>query len=369
MSGEGLPDFVLSTPRGSVIARGSSTPVGERECLEVARQRGTGVVGMLPFDPAEPALLSVPDSWERTGGPVAPPETVTRPAPRPRSIRGADSPRYREAVSRALAAIHEGKLEKIVLSRLLELEYDAESPLPVEALYRTLLSQHPGAHVFSVRGEDGSHCMGASPELVVGVRDGVVRTHPLAGSAPRPAGADATEDTQAGERLMRSAKDRAEHAAVVTDIAARLEPLCVQLSVPAAPSLLATPQLWHLGTPVTGRLRPGITALDAARAIHPTPAICGVPRAEALRSIAELEPHRRGVFGGLVGWTDPRGDGEWVLNLRSARVSARTATLFAGAGVVAGSTARGEHAETGVKLSTFLAVLGLAPADLPGLIG
>ncbi|MCP3426311.1 isochorismate synthase [Rothia sp. AR01] len=365
---EGLPEFSLSSPRGSVATRGRVTPVAEDAWLGLARERGTGVVGMIPFDPAEPARLGVPHAWTRTGGPASALPSPLRAIPRPWSIRGADSPAYREAVSRAVAAVHAGTLEKIVLSRLLELEYDADSPLSAEAVHRNLLSQHAAAHVFSVRGDGDEHHMGASPELVVGVRDGVLWTHPLAGSAPRPPGADATEDTQAGERLMRSAKDRSEHAAVVTDIAARLEPLCEELTVPAVPTLLATPQLWHLGTPMTGRVRPGVTALDAARAIHPTPAICGVPRGEALRSIAELEGAPRGFFGGLVGWTDPRGDGDWVLNLRSARVGPRAATLFAGAGVVAGSTARGEHRETGVKLSTFLAVLGLAPVDLPGLI-
>ena len=75
--------------------------------------------------------------------------------------------------------------------------------------------------------------------------------------------------------------------------------------------------------------------------------------------IEELEPHRRGFFGGLVGWCGPDGDGEWALNLRSARVGARRAVLFAGAGIVEGSTPDGEHAETGTKLSTFLAALGL----------
>jgi len=104
--------------------------------------------------------------------------------------------------------------------------------------------------------------------------------------------------------------------------------------------------------------------LDAARAVHPTPAICGMPRNEALDLIREVEPYERGFYGGLVGWMDQHGNGEWALNLRSGRVGEGRATLCAGAGIVSGSTPQNEHHETAVKLSTFLAALGLDLDDV-----
>lgn len=367
-----LPAFCMSTPWGRVRGEDPLTGLPEAQALAAAAEHGTAVAGLLPFDPGQEPLLMVPRRWERTPAkdsrPGVPEPTATAAAlPAPRAVHGLDSPAFREAVAAAVARLHDGQLEKIVLSRLLRLDYDAAAPLDPAAVHRNLLAQHPRAYVFACRDPragEGQETetpwhLGASPELVMSVRDGVCTTHPLAGSASRTGARDATEDVQIGEQLMRSPKDRGEHATVIRDIARRLDPLCEEMEVPAAPSLLATPQLWHLGTRITGRLKPGVTALDAARAIHPTPAICGSPRDTALRMIEELEPHRRGFFGGLVGWCGPDGDGEWALNLRSARVGARRAVLFAGAGIVEGSTPGGEHAETGTKLSTFLAALGL----------
>lgn len=368
---ETAPAFSLRTREHRIAADGDWSAAEETAVMAEVRRAGSLAVGTIPFEPDRPARLMVPERWERVpagtaaSGGTEDSTAATGPADlaRPAAVHGWDSPAYRASVSAGLDLIGRGRLEKIVLSRLLDLEYDPEDPLDVGAVHRALLAQHPDAYVFAVR--DGDHwCLGASPELVVSVREGVVTTHPLAGSAARTAPAGGADDVQAGEALLRSAKDRAEHATVVEDIAERLQPLCTDLEVPATPSLLATPQLWHLGTRITGRLREGFTALDAARAVHPTPAICGTPRQSALEAILDLEPHRRGWFGGLVGWTDARGDGEWALNLRSGLVAPERAVLFAGAGIVRGSTPEGEHAETATKLSTMLAALGLSPADL-----
>ncbi|WP_178946016.1 isochorismate synthase MenF [Kocuria sp. TGY1127_2] len=360
-----LPDFAMSTQRGTLQTSGELLPVAEDECQAIARERGSIVVGMLPFDPDEKSLLCVPERF--TWSSRYPAIQATSEAARPTSVIGYDSQLYRDAVTSAVTRIHEGSLEKVVLSRALELVYEAHALKP-GAVYRNLLAQNPSAYVFTVRDPStGEYVMGASPELVVGVHDGKCSTHPLAGSASRQIASGPTEDAQAGEALLKSAKDRAEHATVVQDITARLEPLCESLNVPPVPTLVATPQLWHLGTPMSGKLKQGITALDAARAIHPTPAICGMPRSAALEIIRELEPYERGYYGGLVGWMDADGNGEWALNLRSGRVGARRATLCAGAGIVDGSTAGGEHHETAIKLSTFLAALGLRLEDVDDL--
>lgn len=360
-----LPEFSMRTGRGMLRTRGRMIPVSEDRARLVAREQNSIVVGMLPFDPGESPLLCVPEGFEWVD--PEPRDETASPVAAPTSAIGLDSPKYRKAVASAVARIHQGTLEKVVLSRALELVYD-DAELDPTAVYRNLLALYPSAYVFSVRDPDtGDYLMGASPELVLGVHEGQCTTHPLAGSSPRQLSDGPTEDAQAGERLLGSAKDRAEHATVVDDIAERLGSLCDSLTIPPAPTLLGTPQLWHLGTPMSGNLKPGLTALDAARAVHPTPAICGMPRAVALDMIRELEPYDRGYYGGLVGWMDPDGNGEWALNLRSGRVSSRRATLCAGAGIVDGSTASGEHDETAVKLSTFLAALGLELGDVEGL--
>lgn len=359
---ERLPEFTMRSPRGTLETGGSLHPVDAEDCLAVARERGSIVVGLLPFDPSEAPRLAVPETYRWTAGTQGS-DDVVRVA-RPTGSLGVESQIYREAVASAVQRIHDGRLEKVVLSRALELHYDDE-PLDPAAVYTNLMALNPTAYVFSVHDQStGEYIMGASPELVIGVEDGRFSTHPLAGSASRATSSGPTDDVQAGEALMKSAKDRAEHATVVDDISRRLEPISQELTVPPAPSLVGTPQLWHLGTHITGVLKEGLSALDAARAVHPTPAICGTPRNAALEVIRELEPSDRGFYGGLVGWTDPDGNGEWALNLRSGRVGPGTATLRAGAGIVNGSTPAGEHQETAVKLSTFLAALGLTINDL-----
>jgi isochorismate synthase len=183
----------------------------------------------------------------------------------------------------------------------------------------------------------------------------------LAGSAARAA--DPDEDRRRGEALLASAKDRHEHALVVTDVAARLAPLVEDLEVPEEPSLVATPTLWHLSTALRGRVGdPDVSALHLAQALHPTPAVCGVPRAAAHAAITEIEPFDRGFYTGAVGWTDARGDGEWVMALRCGEVAGDRVRLWAGAGIVPASCPADELAETAVKLRTLLDALGLDEA-------
>uniref|UniRef100_UPI0015F1001F isochorismate synthase n=1 Tax=Pseudonocardia pini TaxID=2758030 RepID=UPI0015F1001F len=160
--------------------------------------------------------------------------------------------------------------------------------------------------------------------------------------------------------LLASDKDRREHALVAGQVADVLGRFCADLEVPAGPEVIGTPTMWHLSSRITGRLvDPGVSSLELAEALHPTPAVCGVPEDPARAAIADLEADDRGYFTGLVGWTDPRGDGEWVITIRSAEVSGETVRLFAGAGIVEGSEPAAELAETGAKFRTMLRALGV----------
>ena len=132
------------------------------------------------------------------------------------------------------------------------------------------------------------------------------------------------------------------------------------LVVPAEPTLLRTATLWHLSTTVTGTVADrATTSLHLAAALHPTPAVGGVPRAAAVAAIREIEPFDRGFYTGMVGWSDADGDGEWVIALRCGEVSGRGVRLYAGAGIVGASVPAEELTETAVKLRTLLDALGL----------
>jgi isochorismate synthase len=142
---------------------------------------------------------------------------------------------------------------------------------------------------------------------------------------------------------------------VVEAVAEALRPLCEELSWDPEPVLLATANVWHLATRFRGVLRdPAPSALEVVAALHPTPAVGGAARDEALRTIAELEPFDRGAYAGPVGWMDARGDGEWAIALRCAELRGSTARLFAGAGIVAGSVPELELDETERKFRAFL---------------
>jgi isochorismate synthase len=139
--------------------------------------------------------------------------------------------------------------------------------------------------------------------------------------------------------------------------------LCTELTIASAPRLSRTAAVWHLSTPITGRLRDtSTTAMDLALALHPTPAVGGVPTDAAAELIAALEGDR-GFYAGAVGWCDEHGDGQWVVSLRCAQLAAdrRTALAHSGGGIVAGSDPDDEVAETTMKFVTILTALGVQP--------
>ncbi|MFD2473151.1 isochorismate synthase [Amycolatopsis silviterrae] len=267
---------------------------------------------------------------------------------------------YAESVRRAVDLIQDGELRKVVLARALDLV--GERGVSVQQLLNNLVLADPAAHAFAVDvsapgDPEPRTLVGASPELLVSRKGDVVTANPLAGSRRRTG--DPAQDAQAIADLRVSEKDLNEHALVAAQVAEVLGRYCTELDVPEKPEVMGTPTMWHLSTRITGRVGPGgPSSLELAEALHPTPAVCGVPVGLARDTIAQLEPEDRGYYAGLVGWTDLAGDGEWVVTIRCAEVSGRTARLFAGAGVVAGSDPAAELAETSAKFGTLLRALG-----------
>jgi isochorismate synthase len=260
---------------------------------------------------------------------------------------------YAAAVSTAVERILGGELRKVVLARAIEVE--AGRTLDARMLAQRLRAVDPEAYTFAAPTDDGV-IVGASPELLVSRRGTEVRSNPLAGSAPRSG--DPDEDRANADALVASAKEQEEHMIVVEAVAEVLGPSCSELSWDPEPVLLETPNVWHLSTRFRGRLRePAPSAVDLVAELHPTPAVAGTPTAAALQTIEELEPFDRARYAGPVGWIDAEGDGEWAIALRCAELRDDHATLYAGAGIVAGSEPAREVDETERKFRAFLDAL------------
>jgi menaquinone-specific isochorismate synthase len=277
------------------------------------------------------------------------------PAP-PHIVPLSSDQSFRTMVARAVSLIDRGRVSKVVLARQVEVTMPEEIDIP-ELLRRWHLLE-PDCAVFSLPVPAGQF-VGASPELLVERSGPDVRSRPLAGTtdrhvSPRPS-------VLPGE-LLRSGKDGREHRFVVQAIEDVLGPLCLDLETPDHPDLVHLHNLTHLGTSVHGTLAPQPdgtvpTALQLVAALHPTPAVGGVPTDEACSVISELEPQPRGTYAGPVGYVDARGDGRWMVGIRSMTVRGGDARLYAGVGIVQGSEPPIEQAETDLKLTAVFDAL------------
>jgi isochorismate synthase len=252
-----------------------------------------------------------------------------------------------------LAAIDAGVVRKAVVSAAHAIKLPA-APDPVDVV-AWLRARRPGTSVYLFEPSLGRAFVGASPERLVRVQGLRVETVALAGSTRR--GVDEPADRALGEALLSSPKDREEQAVVVDQIVAALAPITSDLTVPDVPRLRRLRGIQHLETPIVGALRERRHVLEVAARLHPTPALGGAPRLEALALIERLEGTSRGLYGGVVGWTDAAGDGDLTVAIRGLLIAGRRATAFAGAGIVAGSRRELEIREIELKLTSALSVL------------
>ncbi|MGG7445435.1 isochorismate synthase EntC [Kosakonia oryzendophytica] len=317
------------------------------------------MVGAIPFDTTQPSALFIPQSWQ----------TFSRPA-KQRSARyfnAGEMPNvktqtfipeqdhFMQMVERGAAKTATPEVDKVVLSRLIDIATD--NNIDSGVLLERLIAQNPASFNFHVPLPDGGALLGASPELLLRKEENRFSSLPLAGSARRQP--DDMLDREAGNKLLASEKDRHEHELVTQAMKAVLKPRSRSLTLPDSPQLVTTPTLWHLATPIDGVAHDDENALSLACLLHPTPALSGFPHQVAKKLIAELEPFNRELFGGIVGWCDAEGNGEWVVTIRCARIHRNTVRLFAGAGIVPASSPLSEWRETGVKLTTMLNAFGL----------
>lgn len=297
------------SPGGSVTARSLAEALWEQAMALQSRP---------PAAPGLPAIVARGACWERP---------------------------FRAGVSRALELIDNGELRKLVLAARQELLL--ARPLEPVQLLRALRRQQPGSCRFlwqtgSSHGEPAF--VGASPERLLELRAGRLRCDSLAGTA---AFAD-----HGGQLLLGSSKDRHEHELVVEEILVTLQRQGLRPHRRHQPRLARHGELVHLHTPIQAAAR-GHRVLDLAAALHPTPAVAGLPRREALAWLRSLETFARGYYGAPIGWVDQQGNADLRVAIRSGQVRGRHLTLTAGAGIVAGSSPDREQEEVQLKLSVL----------------
>lgn len=264
-------------------------------------------------------------------------------------------PSYRAAVARALELIARGAFQKIVLARAIDIAAPDNEPLHPLRVLNTLRERFTDCYSFSLANGRGQSFIGASPERLLRVRNQRLLTEALAGSARR--GASASEDAALGNALLLSEKDLREQRHVLDSIRRRLEPLGLALTHPDRPGLRKLANVQHLHTPIEAALPENVRLLDILARLHPTPAVGGTPRESAIPRIRELEDFPRGLYAGAIGWIDSRGNGEFFVGLRSALIDGAHARLYAGAGIVAGSSPDREYDETEIKFRAILDAL------------
>jgi isochorismate synthase len=359
----GDPAAAARSAAAELAAIESDDEVGAPGCGPVA-------FGALPFAPGAASSLVVPTvvvgraddgtRWITTVGPpgdpvhaspVPPPEPASsRSGPRRLTVETAIDPEaWCRLVERATKMLAEGRMDKVVLAR--ELTVTGDRPIDRMRVLDRLRRGYPGCHLISVDG-----LVAASPELLVSRAGDVVRSHPMAGTAPR--GGDPVADQRLAASLLASAKDRQEHQITIDMVHDTLLGWCSYVDYEAEPSVVAVANVQHLATLVEGRLsRPAPSVLELVAALHPTPAVAGSPRDDAVRWIAEHEGLDRRRYAGTAGWTDARGNGAWAVAVRSAEISASVARVCAGVGVVPDSDPNTELAETSAKFEALLTAL------------
>ncbi|EMA64313.1 isochorismate synthase [Halorubrum lipolyticum] len=257
---------------------------------------------------------------------------------------------WRESVEAAVDRIRGGDLRKVVLAQALEADLAAEFPRP--ATLDRLAEKYPDCHRYYFEPDAaGSVFFGATPERLVALRGRTVETDALAGTTGR--GETPAEDEWLARELLDDAKNVHEHELVAETVREQLEPFAASISAgERRVRRLATVQ--HLHTPITAELSADRHVLDLVEALHPTPAVGGLPPDRALETIHDTEPFDRGWYAAPVGWIDAAGNGAFAVAIRSAVATASRATLFAGVGLVADSDPDREWDEVQLKYRPIL---------------
>jgi anthranilate synthase component I len=283
------------------------------------------------------------------------------------AVSGRPQPRERSTVAEYLAAVEAGKraiVDGEVFQVVLSQRFDLDCPAEALDVYRVLRASNPSPYMYLYRTEDARgrplSVVGSSPEALVKVSDGRAITHPIAGTRPR--GASAGEDAELAEELLADQKERAEHLMLVDLARNDLARVCLAGTVEVVDFMEVErySHVMHLVSTVEGDLAPGRTAYDVLRATFPAGTLSGAPKPRAMELIDQLEPVRRGLYGGVVGYLDVAGDMDFAIAIRTALLRDGVAHVQAGAGIVADSVPEREDEECRNKAAAVLRAIATA---------
>lgn len=322
--------------------------------------RATVAEIVTPADTVADVMERIADALARIEAAAAV-ATATPPArsslanpPRPSRRRADESVEsgWKATAAQARDTVRRGAMKKIVLARAEHFQAPETTTFDPTRTAQNLRAAQPGCVTFAIGHPDGSAFVGATPEILVRAdAAGVFCTMALAGTCRRTA--DADENAALAQALLCSAKDRDEHDIVVQAMQRALAPIAESLTVAESPRISAFATVQHLETPIEGRLRADRNLLHVVEALHPTPAVGGLPAAEALNWLDSHEAFDRGWYAGPIGWLSRRAAaGCFAVAIRSALLRRRDAWGFAGAGIVAESDPTAEWDETTLKLAT-----------------
>ncbi|MBC6424387.1 MAG: isochorismate synthase [Hormoscilla sp. SP12CHS1] len=297
------------------------------------------------------------------------------------AILGDTEDKFKQTVGEALELIRSERLSKIVIAHGISIQ--AKVPFREREALHNLRQLHGDCHIFMVSNGEGKSFIGATPERLMRIRcvpdsgmsalcppssdpsapegysfgteNQQLFTEALAGSAPR--GKTRREDADFANSLLASEKERREHQFVIDYIKGCLSKLDLKPEILPMPKLRKLANIQHLWTPIEALLPPGVHPLSILAALHPTPAVAGTPREIACQEIPRYESFDRGLYAAPLGWVDGRGNSEFVVGIRSALIEGDRATVYAGAGIVAGSDPEKELAEIQLKFQALLQAL------------
>ena len=265
---------------------------------------------------------------------------------------------YLKRSALAIDAIMSGKFEKIVLARAKDFFFSVSQPFPSQTLCNSLRKRFlsSGCTLFSARTDTrhpGERVVGASPEMLVRLENGKLETEALAGTIPN----SDTAQTILEEQLLSDSKERREHSLVVDFIAEKLKNVGLKPQFCETPKILRLPNVLHLHTPISAEISTAVSIGEIVDALHPTPAMCGVPATTAKEFIGAHEPFPRENFSAPVGFLDANGNGFFAVAIRCAKIFDDKIRLYAGSGLVNGSLPEKEFSEIEAKISALASCL------------
>jgi menaquinone-specific isochorismate synthase len=260
---------------------------------------------------------------------------------------------WKRSIEKLVEDLKGGTLKKVVLARELRLTFKED--IKIEYVLNHLLKEQKESFVFAFE-SNGDCFIGASPERLVKKEGKQLFSTCLAGSIAR--GKTLEDDKLLGDSLLSDPKNLNEHQFVVDMIRQSMEVFCEEISIPKQPQLMKMRYIQHLYTPVSGIIKENTNLLSVVEHLHPTPALGGMPKEEAIEKIREIEELDRGFYAAPLGWLDSNGNGEFAVAIRSGLIQGNEASIFAGCGIVENSNAESEFVETRIKFRPMLNALG-----------